>query len=196
MQHGSKQATFSWVVPLPRAAVEGVFAIDGVSYTLEEALGYHDHNTWQGAPQAKLFMDDVIAHWQWGRFLASDCTVVFMNTCLRTHSIRSCLYARDNTILHSSNNLRKVVTEAATQDEVLRAPYPTRIIVGLSTDACPWQMVLQATDVLDRRDLLEGVYPPLPWLIKRLISHPTYHSMLADVTLRIADMERHGEEPV
>jgi hypothetical protein len=193
MQHGSKQATFSWVVPLPRAAVEGAFAIDGVSYTLEEALGYHDHNTWQVAPHAKLFMDDVIAHWQWGRFLASDSTVVFMNTCLKTHSIQSCLFARDTSILHSSNNLLKVVTEAVTQDKVLHAPYPTHITVGLSTDTGPWQMVLYAKDVLDRRDLLEGVYPPLQWLIKRLISHPTYHSMLADVTLRIADIERHGD---
>jgi hypothetical protein len=55
MQQGRKSAAFVWVVPLPRAAVEGVFALDGVDYELAEALGYHDHNVWQVDPAAKLF---------------------------------------------------------------------------------------------------------------------------------------------
>jgi hypothetical protein len=193
MQQGRKHAAFSWVVPLPRAEVVGTFSMAGVSYELTEALGYHDHNVWQVGPHAKLFIDNVISQWQWGRFLGSECTVVFMETCFRTHSLRSCLLATDRTMLHSSNNLVEVVTEHVTQDDVLRVPYPTRMTVALPEEPYALQMVLQAKEVIDRRDLLAGLPSLLQWCVKRLCSRPAYHGILADTTVRLAGAERHGD---
>jgi hypothetical protein len=54
-------------------------------------------------------------------------------------------------------------------------------------------MILHAKAVIDRRDLLEGVSPLLKWCIRRLISKPSYHGILADATIRIAGEEIHGE---
>jgi hypothetical protein len=193
MQQGRKHAAFSWVVPLPRAEVVGTFSMAGVSYELTEALGYHDHNVWQVGPHAKLFIDNVISQWQWGRFLGSECTVVFMETCFRTHRLRSCLLATDRTMLHSSNNLVEVVTEHVTQDDVLCVPYPTRMTVALPEEPYALQMILQAKEVIDRRDLLAGLPPLLQWCVKRLCSRPAYHGILADTTVRLAGAERHGD---
>jgi hypothetical protein len=192
MQQGSKRATFLWVVPMPRAEVEGTFSLDGVDYKLDEALGYHDHNAWQVAPRAKLFLDKVIAYWYWGRFLGREATIVFMETGFRTHCLRSCLLALGSTVVHSSNNLVEVTPEEVTHDAPMRVTYPTRMTVTLAEASCPLQMVLKAKAVLDRRDLLEGMQPLLKWCIRGLISQPTYHGILADATVRLYGEEIHG----
>lgn len=192
MQRGSKHAAFSWVIPLPRAEVVGTFSLAGVRYELAEALGYHDHNVWQVDPTAELFMDQAISQWQWGRFLGQEATVVFMNTVFRTHSLQSCLLATDSSIMHSSNNLVQVVTEQVTQDKVLRAWYPSRLTITLPAACGDLHMLLQATEVIDRRDLLAGVPPVVQWIVKFLRSHPAYYGLLADATLRIGGRERHG----
>ena len=123
MQQGRKRAAFVWVVPMPRAAVEGVFALDGVDYEIAEALGYHDHNVWQVDPTAKLFLDKVISHWYWGRFVGPEATVVFMDTRFQTHSLQACLLATGNTVVHSSNNLVEVTPEAFAHDAALHTTY-------------------------------------------------------------------------
>jgi hypothetical protein len=154
MHPGSKQATFLWVVPMPRAEVEGTFSLDGVDYKLDEALGYHDHNAWQVAPKAKLFLDEVISYWYWGRFLGREATIVFMETGFRTPRLCSCLLAIGRTVVHSSNNLVEVTPDEATHDETMRVTYPTRMTVTLAEASCTLQMVLKAKAVIDRRDLL------------------------------------------
>ena len=195
MQKGHKKAVFSWVVPLPRAEVVGMFTMDGVDYAFEEALGYHDHNYWQVDTRAKLFIDDVVSHWYWGRFLGREYTIVFMDTCFRTHRLRSCLLAKDGAILHSSNNVVHVWTEHAQADEAMHTTYPARIRIALTEEQCALDMTmtLQAKAVIDRRDLLEGVSPLMKWFIRRLIATPAYHGVLADATVRIAGEEIHGE---
>jgi hypothetical protein len=193
MQQGSKQAAFVWVVPLPRAAVAGVFSLVGVDYEVEEGLGYHDHNAWQVDPKAKLFLDRVISQWYWGRFLGSEATMIFMDTCFRTHNLQTCLLAIGNTVVHSSNNLVEVTPEAFTHDAALHTTYPTRMTVALPDAVCPLRMVLKAQAVLDRRDLLEGLHPILKWCIRGLISQPSYHGLLADATGHLGGEEIHGK---
>jgi hypothetical protein len=193
MQQGGKHATFLWVVPMPRAEVEGVFALDGVDYALEEALGYHDHNAWQVDPKAKLFMDEVISYWYWGRFLGHATTIVFMDMGFRTHRLQSCLVATGGILVHSSNNLVEVTPDEVKHDEAMRATYPTRMTVALSEASCAVHMVLKAKAVVDRRDLLEGMHPLLKWLIRSLVSQPSYHGILADATVRLGAQELHGE---
>lgn len=124
MQQGGKKAAFSWVIPVPRATVLGTFCSEGVDYDLEAALGYHDHNVWQVDCQAKLFVDQAISHWHWGRFLSRDITVVFMDTHFKGHSLQSCLIARGEMILHSSNNRVEIVTGQEQQDAAVRTMYP------------------------------------------------------------------------
>jgi len=61
---------FDWVVPLPRARVEGTLTIAGQRSAVAGA-GYHDHN-W-----GNLYLPAAFSRWTWGRVLAGDWTVIF-----------------------------------------------------------------------------------------------------------------------
>jgi hypothetical protein len=193
MQQGGRKAAFSWIIPVPTAKVVGTFCSDGVDYELETALGYHDHNVWRVDSQAKLFMDQVISHWHWGRFLNRETTVVFMDTHFDTHSLQSCLLAQNGTILHSSNNRVEVATAKEQWDPVMRTTYPSQLRMALPADRCALRMELTERSVIDSRDLLEGVSPLLKWLIRHLHSQPSYHGVLADATVSIGSENIHGE---
>jgi len=61
---------FDWVVPLPRAYVEGTLAVDGRQETIS-GEGYHDHN-W-----GNLYLPTAFRGWTWGRVLADNWTLIF-----------------------------------------------------------------------------------------------------------------------
>ena len=53
-------------------------------------------------------------------------------------------------------------------------------------------MILSSKEILDKRDLLEGVNPFIRWLIKLLVSKPAYYGNLADSTINMADEKIRG----
>jgi hypothetical protein len=189
---GRKKGAFSWIIPVPKAKVVGEFSVGKEKYELKEALGYHDHNYWKADGRKKLFMDDAISHWYWGRFLSKDYTVVFMKTYVREHAIRSLLIARQDTIIHSSNNLIEVSADEVKKDDEIKTLYPSRITIQSLEKGTPFHMILQSKEIIDKRDLLEGVNPFIRWLIKLLVSKPAYYGILADSTITIADKEIKG----
>jgi hypothetical protein len=189
---GRKKAAFSWIIPVPKAKVVGEFSLGKETYELKEALGYHDHNYWQVGGREKLFMDDAISQWFWGRFLSKELTVVFMETHLRKHPITSLMIANQDKIIHSSNNLIEVFADKVRKDGEIRTFYPSSITIRSVEEGNPFQMTLRSEEMIDKRDLLEGVNPFLRWLIKLLVSRHAYYGILADTTIKIADKEIKG----
>jgi hypothetical protein len=61
---------FNWVVPAPRARVEGELSIAGQTRFVV-GTGYHDHN-W-----GSVHLGTVFRGWTWGRVLADEWTVIF-----------------------------------------------------------------------------------------------------------------------
>jgi len=61
---------FDWVVPLPRARVEGTLTVAGQQRAVV-GIGYHDHN-W-----GNLYLPAAFSRWTWGRVLAGDWTLIF-----------------------------------------------------------------------------------------------------------------------
>jgi len=61
---------FDWIVPLPRARVEGVLTINGRRSTVA-GVGYHDHN-W-----GNLYLPAAFSRWTWGRVLDGEWTLIF-----------------------------------------------------------------------------------------------------------------------
>ncbi len=192
MERGRKRGEFFWVVPLPRARVVGEFSFGSEKYELKEALGYHDHNYWKVDARGKLFMDDVISHWYWGRFLADDYTVIFMDTYLKKNPVKSLLIAREGDIIHSSNNLIEVLPDEFKEDEEIKTPYPSRITVRSFEGDNRFHMTLNAKEVIEKRDLLDGINPFVKWLIKLLVSRPAYYGILADSAIHVSDLEIKG----
>jgi hypothetical protein len=61
---------FSWVVPMPRAVVQGTLRHKGEHVSLV-GVGYHDHN-W-----ASVSLAEELRAWKWGHLHGDDATVVF-----------------------------------------------------------------------------------------------------------------------
>jgi hypothetical protein len=61
---------FDWIVPLPRARVEGTVTVAGQRRAVA-GIGYHDHN-W-----GNLYLPAAFSRWMWGRVLADDWTLIF-----------------------------------------------------------------------------------------------------------------------
>ena len=192
MERGKKRGAFYWVIPLPRALVTGEFSLGNERYTCEEAVGYHDHNYWQADVNKKLFVDDVISLWYWGRVVADDLTVIIMDTHLKSHRLTSLMVARGNTIIHSSNNLTEVCAEEFREDREMKTSYPSRIMIRSVDKNKPFQMILNAKEIIDKQDLLEGTHPFIQWLIKLLVSRPVYYGISAESTVTLADKVSKG----
>lgn len=189
---GRKKGAFSWIIPVPKAKVVGEFSFGTERYELKEAFGYHDHNYWKVDVRKKLFVDDAVSKWYWGRFLSKEYTIIFMDTYVMRHRIKSVMIAKEDTIIHSSNNLIEVFADEFKKDEEIETLYPSRITINSLEENNPFQMILRSKEILDKRDLLEGVNPFIRWLIKLLVSKPAYYGNLADSTINMADEKIRG----
>jgi hypothetical protein len=192
IEMGRKKATFSWIIPVPKAKVVGEFSLGKEKYEIKEAFGYHDHNYWKVDVRKKLFIDECVSKWYWGRFLSKDYTIIFMDTYVMRHPIKSVMIAKQDKIIHSSNNLIEVFADELKKDEQIKTLYPSRITIKSVEESNPFQMILKSKEIIDKRDLLEGVNPFIKWLIKLLVSKPAYYGILAESTINIADEEIRG----
>ena len=191
-QIGKKKGIFSWVIPMPRARVEGEFSYDNRTYILHHATGYHDHNYMMVDERHPLHLDQLVIKWCWGKCNTDRYTVVFMDTWCRTNRFLSLLVAEDSRIIHSSNNLMNCSVLTQGYDKVLQLKYPASLIIKSADEEFRFQAEFESDRILDQRDLLEGVNPVVKYLIKKFVAKPSYHSILAKVKLRINDCEQEG----
>jgi hypothetical protein len=189
---GRKSGRFSWIIPQPKAGVEGDFTFRGQTYVMSDALGYHDHNYIQVDKKHPLHLDELVNRWYWGRCHVKGYTLVFMDTYCKTNRMLSLLVADDNNIIHSSNNLIDCLVAATEMDPSLGTEYPSSLMIQSKDPDFPMQAAFHSARLLDSRDLLEGVNPLLKWLIKTLIARPAYHGVFAKVRLNIFDQSVDG----
>ncbi len=188
-----RRAVFGWIIPVPKAAVTGDFNFKGRKYQLKNASGYHDHNFWKVGTTRKLFIDDVISKWYWGRFEAGDYTIIFMNTHFRNNQISSFYMATGKELIHSSNNQVQVQIVEQRLDRKLKCSYPLKSVIRSLTEPRTFHLVLKTREVLDRKDLLAGVNPFLSYLIKKLVSRPVYLGLDAACDLTKNDQNIRGK---
>lgn len=178
-----KSGKFSWIIPVPKARVSGKFSYRGKHYTLQNAVGYHDYNYWSVNKNKPLFLDSMVPRWYWGKCYIDDYTIIFMDTHFRTNKLRSLMIARSNKIIHSSNNLIEFIPGQMETDDILKVAYPSRIIVRLNEKSLNLKLELVLKEIFDRKDLLEGVFLPVKWLIKKFVARPAYFGIYANAIL-------------
>ncbi len=184
-QSGSKKADFSWVIPVPKARVDGDFCIDGKVYLTYGATGYHDHNYIKVDKSDPLFLDEQIIRWHWGKGSAGDYTFVFMDVWGRPNRTLSLMVAEKNKIIHSSNNFIETSVLKYGYDEYLKTEYPESLMINSLAENLNFKAEFRSGRILDRRDLLEGVNPAIKFLIKMFIARPAYHGVIASLKLEI-----------
>jgi hypothetical protein len=99
---------FDWVVPLPRARVEGTLTIEGQQRAVR-GVGYHDHN-W-----GNLYLPAAFSRWTWGRVLAGEWTLIFGDVVGRGESplhVTPFMLARNDEILLTTDRVRVSGEEA------------------------------------------------------------------------------------
>ncbi len=182
---GPKTGQFSWIIPVPKARVSGEFTYKGNHYNIKNAIGYHDYNYWSVNKSNPLFLDNLVPLWYWGKCYLNEYTIIFMDTHFKTNTLRSLMIARDNEIIHSSNNLINIVAGNMETDNILRSAYPRQLMIQLKDDPLHFKLTLNLKKIVDRKDLLEGVFLPVKWLIKRFIARPVYFGILAHAIFEI-----------
>jgi hypothetical protein len=189
---GKKKSTFAWIIPLPKAQVQGDFQYENKQYTIDNAIGYHDHNYIRVDAKHPLHLDDLVIKWYWGKCYTDRFTVIFMDTLCRTNRTLSLLVAENNKIIHSSNNLMECSVLSFGYDNILQVKYPITLIIKSNDEHFHFQADFELVKISDRKDLLDGVNPFLKLLIKRLIAKPAYHGILTKVNLKVNDYFQEG----
>ena len=181
------EGAFSWLVPVPKARVNGTLVIGDRKYEIKEAFGYYDRNYWN---KNELFVDDVITSIEWGRFISEEYTIVFgslqFRPWLKQPPIRSLLIVKDNEIIHSSNNLVKIIQSEFEEDKVTATKYPTKIIVeSIQADIPFISMEFRVNEMIEKKDYLDGLDSFTRLLIRRIFGKPAAYWVLADATVAI-----------
>ena len=191
-QSGKKRGDFSWIVPAPRAKVEGDFFYDNKKYILTNAIGYHDHNYMRPDRENPLFIDDLAIKWYWGKCYSDRFTVIFADIFSKINRTLPLMAAEHNKIIHSSNNLTDCSVSSYGYDKLLKTTYPASIKIKSLDKHFDLKAEFEFYKILDRKDLLDGVNPAIKYLIKRLVARPVYHGILTRVRFEINNSQMEG----
>jgi hypothetical protein len=189
---GKKKTDFSWIIPIPKARVEGDFFCKDKKYQLTGATGYHDHNYVKPDRKNPLYLDDLAIKWYWGKCFAGRFTVIFADIYCTTNRTLSFMVAEQNKIIYSSNNLIDCSVLSFGFDKDVKSAYPAILKIKSLDEQFPFQADFVFDKILDSKDLLEGVNPVLKFFIKKLIAKPVYHGILTKVRLNIKNSHHEG----
>jgi hypothetical protein len=189
---GSRQSEFFWNVLQPRSVVDGSFVYNNTGYTLNNAIGYHDHNYWQLNSTNGLYLEEVFNKWLWGKCVVGPFTVVFMEIWMRGKSVKSIMVAEHDRIVFSTDKDLTIIVHEEILYKPLKSKYPAQISIQINNEDFPFELVLKCEELIDKKDLLQGVNPVIAWMVKNLVARPAYYGIRSTVTLETPDQKHVG----
>ncbi|MFX0020229.1 MAG: lipocalin-like domain-containing protein [Promethearchaeota archaeon] len=159
---------FGWVVPLPRAKVEGSIKIHNKTLSVK-GIGYHDHN-W-----INFNLIRVVDYWHWGRIYSENFTIVYAhikcNKKMDDYNIKVFMLAKNEDILLSTGEY-KLIEESFQYNEKARNSYPKSLKFKLSEQN---EINLNVNEIIDADHLLSEFNPILRFLAKNVLKlNPGY----------------------
>lgn len=171
--------TFSWVVPFPRATVEGTIK-DGDELIQVSGIGYHDHN-WLDFPFNKI-----INYWMWGRIYSENYTISYAfiqcNSKVDNHQVKVLMLADGQKAILSTGDF------SFQQDDFEYNPkakqqFPNQITINVPERM---KVVLKVNKILEAIDMLNNFNPVFSFLAKYLLRiKPGYFRLLSDFELEV-----------
>ncbi len=189
---GNRHSEFFWNVLQPRSAVNGSFEYNNNSYTLNDAIGYHDHNYWQLNSTQGLFIDEVITKWYWGKCVAGPYTVIFMETWMSRVRVKSIMVSKNEIIVYDTDKNLTITVNKERLCAPLKSKYPSQITIQINNEEFPLELVLNCEELIQSKDLLRGVNPIISWLIKSLVSRPAYYGIWSTAILETQNQKLNG----
>jgi hypothetical protein len=173
-----KSGYFAWIVPVPRARVEGTIVIDGKT-TAVSGIGYHDHN-WGTAD-----MKRILTHWYWGRIYAQDLTFIY--AYVRTNRRFGYNCSKPLMIAHRDRIIKSTGQWDLSEEEPVfnttaNRRYPAHVTIDAPGE---FSLALNVREVIDAHDFLEGFNPVLKWGINKALGRPGYFRFKSDFDLTV-----------
>jgi hypothetical protein len=182
---------FGWVVPIPRARVEGTVNYEGKTLQAK-GIGYHDHNVITTDARR------IIAWWYWGRLYTDDFTLLYayVRTRKRFGNVASkpLMLAYGDRVILSSGEM--TLTESdVTFNAGANRTYPAKLEIEI-----PDQVYLRfdVKRIIDCNDFLNEINPVImnpavKWLVNRFM-RPGWFRFESDFTLRVQHEGKTFEE--
>ncbi len=173
---------FAWVVPSPRAEVEGTVKFGGKTMQVR-GVGYQDHNWGVGD------MKRIIDFWYWGRIYGEDFTLLYAYVQTRKHYGRACstplMLARRDEVVLSTGEVT-LDTGPTIFNMTANRDYPSWLDIRVPGNL---KLRLDVRDVIDAHDFVEDLPVVRSKLIKpvinKLVGRPGYFRFNSDFKLQV-----------
>jgi hypothetical protein len=177
--HFGDMGYFAWVVPFPRAKVEGTVRV-GEECIDARGVGYHDHN-W-----LNFQFPRIIEHWMWGRIYSETLTVCYAfiqcNKKVDHHAVKVLMAARNEEVVLSTGEF-DFNPEGFEYDDRPRHSYPKSLKLRAPGEL---DVTMKVRRVLEAEDLLENFAPLLRFLAKYVLRlRPGYFRLLSDFEIEL-----------
>ncbi|MFX1601928.1 MAG: lipocalin-like domain-containing protein [Promethearchaeota archaeon] len=187
--HFADRGHFAWVVPFPRASVEGTVR-DGDMTMSVTGVGYHDHN-WLNFP-----FQNIIEYWMWGRVYSESFTVSYAfiqcNDKVDRHAVKVLMLAKGEDVILSSGEYDLTV-ENFEYDDRAGHQFPKTLTL---TDPGNLKVTLEVQRVLEAENMLDNFNVFLRFVAGKILRlKPGYFRLLSDFKIR-ATLEGQTHEEV
>ena len=159
---------FGWVVPLPKAKVEGTIKVHDETISVK-GMGYHDHN-W-----ITLNMIKIVNYWHWGRIYSENLTVVYAyiqsNKKMDKYIIPVLMLAKNDKIILSTGEYELRENDFQYDDKA-KNNYPLSLEFALPNQNI---ITLKVENIIDSDYMLSEFNPILRFLAKNVLKlNPGY----------------------
>ncbi|NIV13305.1 MAG: hypothetical protein GWN62_19080 [Aliifodinibius sp.] len=177
---GNPEKYFAWVVPQPRAKVNGKLCCDGKNWEIK-GKGYHDHN-W-----GTVSIIETLTSWSWGRVYMDDITLIYADMLLSPQYVpaRALPFLLVNGSEFLVNGFLSDHAPVDIDQDFLTSPQNVHKPIGwyLNWEQQSGSFELQLTTqyVVEYSDLLRNHHPKIRKLIDLFVAHPYYIRCLTEV---------------
>jgi predicted secreted hydrolase len=176
--HFADLGHFAWVVPLPRASVEGKIR-DGDKWIDAKGVGYHDHN-W-----LNFSFQSIIEYWMWGRVYSDNYTVSYAfiqcNDKVDRHVVKVLMGAKGSEVFLSSGEY-EFTQEDFEYSEDAGHSFPRTIEIKVPGEL---EVKLDVVKVYEQVNMLDMFNPVLAFIAKNFMKmKPGYFRLHSDFTLK------------
>ncbi|WP_287154071.1 lipocalin-like domain-containing protein [Candidatus Solincola tengchongensis] len=182
---------FAWVVPAPRAYVEGSVRFGGTTLRAK-GIGYHDHNV------VTADMRRILSFWYWGRLYTEEHTLLYAyvktNRRFGGKASKPLMLARGGEVILSSGEMR-LREGPPVFNQVANRTYPAFLEMGIPDRVF---LRLEVKRIIDANDFLSELNPVImnpavKWLVNRFM-RPGWFRFESDFLLRVTHDGRSVEE--
>jgi hypothetical protein len=177
--HFADLGHFAWVVPFPRASVEG-HVRDGDKMMTVTGVGYHDHN-W-----LNFSFQSIIEYWMWGRVYSDNFTVSYAfiqcNEKVDRHQVKVLMLAKGSEPILSSGDYDFIMEDFEFNLDAKHS-FPHRISIRV-----PGEMdaTLNVEKILEAEDMLDNFGAVLRFLAKNVLRmKPGYFRLHSNFELNV-----------